>query len=397
MKRIVVFALALLTLGATALAQKSIPHSVRTFNGVTPRRTEIVLPQVKGFNCYKADFHIHTSYSDGRVTPAGRVVEAWIDGLDVIAITDHYESRSGERKFLKVIAPYNPDGKPTAYQPASKAKSIKADFNAIHQEAVAQVEKSGYPMLIIKGCEMARNEQTHGHFNALFLTDINGLYDEDMEVAFRKVKEQGGIVVHNHPAWRRNTSDKTEFHERVYSEGLVDGVEVANGYTFYPHIVRRCIDEGLTMFGNTDEHTMTAHRFSQAGVFRTMTIVLAKELSEKAIKDAVLKHRTIAYSGGCLIGEESWLVEFLNAAVDCRLTKVNEKNNEHTYMLTNNSSITLRLRRGRTIYELQPFRPLMVNFGKDKEEVEATRPLFSIENMWVADYKHPKVTIEIDK
>ena len=195
MKRIVVFALALLTLGATAVAQKSIPHSVRTFNGVTPRRTEIVLPQVKGFNCYKADFHIHTSYSDGRVTPAGRVVEAWIDGLDVIAITDHYESRSGERKFLKVIAPYNPDGKPTAYQPASKAKSIKADFNAIHQEAVAQVEKSGYPMLIIKGCEMARDEQTHGHFNALFLTDINGLYDEDMEVAFRKVKEQGGIII----------------------------------------------------------------------------------------------------------------------------------------------------------------------------------------------------------
>lgn len=244
---------------------------------------------------------------------------------------------------------------------------------------------------------MARNAETHGHFNALFLSDLNDLYNEDLAEAFRKVKAQGGIVVHNHPAWRRKTSDKTEFHEQVYGEGLIDGVEVANGYTFYPHIVRRCIDEKLTMFANTDEHTMTAHRFNQLGLYRTMTIVLAKELTEKAVKDAILKRRTIAYSGGNLIGEESWLVEYLNAAVDCRVTKVDKKNNEHVYMLTNNSSITLRLRRGKTIYELEPFKPILVNIGKDKTDVEATKPVFHVDNMWIVDYNHPKVTLEIDE
>lgn len=133
------------------MAEKKIPHAVRTFNEVSGRRTEIVLPQVKGFNCYKGDFHIHTSYSDGRVNPAGRVVEAWMDGLDIIAITDHYEGRRGEQNFFKVIAPYNANVK---YQSAKKANCVKADFNAIHQEAVNQLEKSGYPMLVIKGCEM---------------------------------------------------------------------------------------------------------------------------------------------------------------------------------------------------------------------------------------------------
>lgn len=394
MKRLIIFALAVFAVGATAVAEKKIPHAVRTFNEVSGRRTEIVLPQVKGFNCYKGDFHIHTSYSDGRVNPAGRVVEAWMDGLDIIAITDHYEGRRGEQNFFKVIAPYNANVK---YQSAKKANGVKADFNAIHQEAVNQLEKSGFPMLLIKGCEMARNAETHGHFNALFLNDLNDLYDEDLAEAFRKVKAQGGIVVHNHPAWRRKTSDKTEFHEQVYGEGLIDGVEVANGYTFYPHIVRRCIDEKLTMFANTDEHTMTAHRFNQLGLYRTMTIVLAKELTEKAVKDAILKHRTIAYSGGNLIGEESWLVEYLNAAVDCRVTKVDKKNNEHVYMLTNNSSITLRLRRGKTIYELEPFKPILVNIGKDKTDVEATKPVFHVDNMWIVDYNHPKVTLEIDK
>lgn len=394
MKRLIIFALAVFAVGATAVAEKKIPHAVRTFNEVSGRRTEIVLPQVKGFNCYKGDFHIHTSYSDGRVNPAGRVVEAWMDGLDIIAITDHYEGRRGEQNFFKVIAPYNVNVK---YQSAKKANGVKADFNAIHQEAVNQLEKSGFPMLLIKGCEMARNAETHGHFNALFLNDLNDLYDEDLAEAFRKVKAQGGIVVHNHPAWRRKTSDKTEFHEQVYGEGLIDGVEVANGYTFYPHIVRRCIDEKLTMFANTDEHTMTAHRFNQLGLYRTMTIVLAKELTEKAVKDAILKHRTIAYSGGSLIGEESWLVEYLNAAVDCRVTKVDKKNNEHVYMLTNNSSITLRLRRGKTIYELEPFKPILVSIGKDKTDVEATKPVFHVDNMWIVDYNHPKVTLEIDK
>ena len=380
-----------------AEAQKKIPHAVRTINEVAARRTEIILPQVKGYNCYKADFHIHTSYSDGQVNPAGRVSEAWLDGLDIIAITDHYESRRGEREFLKVIAPYTESGEPMKYLPASSAKSIKADFNTIHKEAEAQIKKWGYPMLLIKGCEMARNAETHGHFNALFLKDINTVYDEDMGEAFRKVREQGGIVIHNHPAWSRKTSEKTEFHEAVYREGLISGVEVANGTTFYPHIVRRCVEEKLTMFGNTDSHEQTAHRFHSMGVFRTMTLIFAKELTEKAIKEAILKRRTIAYSGGSLIGEESWLVEFLNAAVECRFVKEDLKKETRTFVLTNTSSIPYRLLRGRTVYELEPFKSLQISIGKNKESGKYEPLKLTVENMWHIDYQHPIIEIEIDK
>ncbi|MBQ9962937.1 MAG: histidinol-phosphatase, partial [Alistipes sp.] len=102
MKR-VLFLISALLVALSSVAQKKIPHAVKTYNEATARRMEIVLPKVKGYNCYKGDFHIHTSYSDGRVNPSGRVVEAWVDGLDVIAITDHYEGRTGEKKFLKVV------------------------------------------------------------------------------------------------------------------------------------------------------------------------------------------------------------------------------------------------------------------------------------------------------
>ena len=135
MKRVILsFAFSiLLVFGANAQKEKSIPHSVRMMKSST-QRTEIILPQVKGYNIYKGDFHIHTSYSDGVINPAGRVVEAWLDGLDIIAITDHYEGHSGVKKFLKVTAPYNEDGQPTPYQTTAKVGSVKIDFNAIHNE-----------------------------------------------------------------------------------------------------------------------------------------------------------------------------------------------------------------------------------------------------------------------
>lgn len=397
-KFLLILALAGLCFGnADAQTAKKIPHSHRLSNNSVARRTEIILPKVNGFNCYKGDFHIHTSYSDGNLTPNARIIEAWYDGLDIVAITDHYEGQKGIKTFFKVAAGHADEGQTFSYKSASKTGKVSTDFEAIHKLAEAQVEKSGFPMLLVRGCEMARNAQSHGHFNILFLSHFNDLYNKDMAQAFRNAKKQGAIIIHNHPAWRRKTSDKTEFHQQVYNEGLIDGVEVVNGTTFYPHIVRRCIDEKLTMYANTDEHGMTSSRFGSAGFHRTMTLVFAKDLTEKAVKDALLKGRTIAYAAGTLIGEEEWLKAFFNAAVDCHITKIDEKKGTRTFQVTNKSSITYRLRRGKLIYELEPFKSLQFYLGKDKKTGKYVEPKFIVENMWHADYKHPSIQIEIDK
>lgn len=397
MKRGIILALFVGAIFFDANAQKEIVHTHRTSYEIYNRRIEIILPQVEGYNIYKGDFHIHTSYSDGRVNPAGRVDEAWRDGLDVIAITDHYEGRRNEKLAMKVLAPYNKDGKPTKYQSAFDAKCVKADFNAIHQEAVYHRDKNGYNLTIIKGCEMARDSKTHGHFNCLFLKDINGLYEFDLKEALKKVREQGGIITHNHPAWNRDTSDKTPFHEEVYSAGLIDGVEVVNGYSYYPPIVRRCIEEKLFMVGCTDAHGMTSHKYKDCGSYRTMTLIFAKENTEEAIREALLQRRTLAYSGGDLIGEERWLTAFLNAAVECRFVKESQDGNSHTYILTNHSSIPYSLRLGTAIYKLEPFRSLNVVCKRDKESGKIDTPKFSVDNMWHIDYQHPIIEFTIDK
>ena len=386
----------LLVFGASAQQKKPAPHSVRMLKSST-QRTEIILPQVKGYNIYKADFHIHTAYSDGNTTPGGRVAEAYLDGLDIIAITDHYEGHKGVQKFFKVTAPYNEDGVPTKYLSAGKAGSVKVDFNAIHEEAAAALEKRGYPMLLIKGCEMARNAQSHGHFNCLFLKDINGLYDKDLLVAFKRVHDQGGIVVHNHPGWRRKTTEKTEFHEAAYSAGLIDGVEVVNGVTFYPYIVKRCIDEKLTMFANTDIHSASTYSRMSPDVFRTMTFVLAKDLTEKDVKEAILKRRTMAYVAGNVIGEEKWLEELLNESIECKMVQENKEKGTRKFQLTNHSSIPYTLRKGKKTYRVEPLHSVYITLGKDENGKKYLKPEFSVDNMWHVDYQHPTIEIKLDK
>ncbi len=389
-----------------ANAQKKIPDTHKTFIEQTARRTDIILPQVKGYNCYKADLHIHTIYSDGDITPRQRVREAWYDGLDIIALTDHLEARRYTQNMLNALAPFNADKKPYKYHPAGSARLLKdgtdpgitTDLNATFTEAEECAKKEGYPLLLIKGSEISRKPQTEGHFNALFIKDIQGIYDIDTKKTFRNVHEQGGIVIHNHPAYRRKTTDKNEWHEEVYKEGLIDGVEIVNGTNFYPKMIRRCLDEKLVMIGATDTHRPTSGQYKDMGVFRTMTIIFAKECTESAIKEALLKRRTIAYSGGSLMGEEKWLVAFLNAAIECKLTSTTagKKNNSHMYTLTNNSSITFHLRRGGTIYKLEPFRTLTTSYTPNKETGKVGRPKFTVENMWHIDYKHPVVELKID-
>ena len=69
-------------------------------------RKEIFLPQVNGYNVYKADLHTHTIHSDGDATVAFRVNEAWYDGLDILAVTDHIEYRSRERILVNYLKNY---------------------------------------------------------------------------------------------------------------------------------------------------------------------------------------------------------------------------------------------------------------------------------------------------
>lgn len=402
MKHTFLLLLGVVMAAANVVAQPSVPDVHLTSKVVAPRRTEIVLPKVNGYNCYKADFHNHTIFSDGDLTPRQRIREAWMDGLDIVALTDHLEYRRQEQGMLNALAPYNADGKPYTYYPANielvkstRTTGVMCNYDAVYDEAKAFVKQCAMPIMLVKGIELSREPFQLGHFSALFVKDISSIYNKDIKQALRNVHAQGGLVIHNHPAYRRTTSDKSKMQAELYDEGLIDGVEIVNDLTFYPKIIRRAVEENLIMLGASDIHRPTMEIYGSQGFFRTMTFIMAKECTEKAIREALEKRRTIAYSGGDLMGEEKLLSDFFNAAIDCRLSLYNEHEKTGYYLLTNNSSITYRVAYGGAIYELEPFKVVML--GYKNSTAKESHLALCVENMWHIDYQHPTVKLGIDK
>ncbi len=352
------------------------------------QRVEMVLPQVRGFNIYKADLHNHTIFSDGSVTPEFRIQEAWHDGLDVIAVTEHVEYRPYEGKMMNFLTGYVPkDIKPAnsnVIRSEATDAGILSDLN--YPVKLYQAAAKAYGITVIPGAEITREPTVIGHYNALFTKDNNTIYAKDPMQSIRNAKAQGAIVMQNHPGWRRTTLDMMEFEEKVYAANLIDGIEIMNGGEFYPRAITRALKNKFFMASNTDIHGSTAEDYVLGGDgTRNMTFIFAQENTLEALREALEAQRTLAYSHGTLAGEESLLVDLFKASV---ATKVIQKaaNGSKTVQLTNNSSIKYTLRFGNANpVILNPFTSIRATTAKDgKLSVK-------VENMWCGEDAHPVV------
>ena len=378
-----------------AAAQKKIPETI-TFVQNAQRRTEIILPQVNGLNVYKADLHTHSIYSDAELTPEERVKEAWFDGLDIFAMTDHVEYRRHEPNMLKFLKGYTGGEVKKAVnsnviRKAATEQGILADLNLPTKLAQKAAKAYGDALLIIPACEITREPKTIGHFNALFTTDNNAIYDTDPLQSLRNAKKQGALITQNHPGWSRKTCDITEFEQKAFDEKLIDGVEIMNGYWFYPKAMQRCVDWNLYMLGCTDIHNRTNH-YRQNGYFRTMTLIFAKENTSKAIRKALEKGHTLAYSAGNIAGDAKLLQDFFKASVSYKFLSRGKKG-AATYALTNTTSLDYKIRIGKRVYELPAFQTITISVSKNKDGQDKDIT-FSVTNMWEVGYKNPKIVLK---
>ena len=234
-------------------------------------RTEIIIPQVNGMNAYKADLHVHTIFSDGGVTPDMRVLEAWYDGLDVIAITDHMEYRSVEKDMLRYMDRYARDEfrkneavNTNITRHAPDEHGILVDFNVAYDLATRKA--ADYGIMVIRGVEITRKEK--GDYNVLFTTDNNAIYDPDIEQALRNARSQGAFIVHNHPDYDENTQNHLSlFADGLYEKGFIDGVEVANGRRTWWHLFTHAVSGGYTPFANSDAHDYIYWKYGRPGEY----------------------------------------------------------------------------------------------------------------------------------
>ena len=376
---------ALMMAAAAANAQVYYPDSnnpdmTRYTERHEPCRKEIMIPSsLNGYNIYKADLHTHSIFSDGLVHPKMRVYEAWQDGLDVIAITEHIENRAYESMFHEYMKGYTDK----EYQ-KGPAGLKNVDINFSVREARKEAVK--YGLTVISGSEITRSGAGVGHFNALFTTDNNLIYHEDPVQSMRNAKAQGALVMHNHPGWRRKDIDMTPTEKIAYSEGLIDGVEVMNGGMFFPGIIDRVREYNQFIAANTDVHRTTASDYRQTGADRPMTLILAKDKSQESLREALVQRRTIAFGFNTLCGYEDLLRDFFNACV--KVTRINET----SVLLTNTTSITFKLQQGKgRIINFDPFTSIVAGVNKESGTVS-----YRVINMWTGVDSHPVVELKAE-
>jgi 3',5'-nucleoside bisphosphate phosphatase len=288
MKTLIAFVVILIFATFNAICQTS---GTIPIEGVfhLPARHEIALPDISGYQILKCDFHLHTVFSDGVVWPTVRVDEAWEDGLDAIAITDHIEGHP------KKLPGQNHQSFEIAL-PAAKAKNI----------------------ILVKGGEISRG-MPPGHFNALFITDVNALNLPNYMDAIGEAVRQGGFIQWNHPGWRKQQPDATRWmpeHEAIYKKGWMHGIEVFNENEWFAEALSWALDKNLAITGNSDIHDVYNKRYDrQQYPIRPITLVFAKERTEESLKEAMFARRTATLFFNKLIGPKELIEPLINQSI----------------------------------------------------------------------------------
>jgi hypothetical protein len=323
-------------------------------NGTPARHIEF--PDTADYQTLVLDLHTHSVFSDGHVWPTVRVSEALRDGLDGLAITEHLE-----------------------YQP-HLSDIPHPDRNRAYEEAVRAAQ--GHPLTVIPGVEITRIDET-GHINAVFVKDANSLvrlatentdlpvaefatreeavaftvenspelvgahsvevngktvwrpyedpaaYQAVMNFSFavtlaprnalEAAKAQGAFVFWNHPSFERLKAELPPFHKSATRDGLLHGIEIANGDTYYPNAHRLALKHDLALIGVSDVHELIEWDYRPEADHnpghRPVTLVLAEGNTTEDMQAALFARRTIVWWKELLIGREAHLAQLLEAAL----------------------------------------------------------------------------------
>lgn len=263
--------------------------------GLPGQDRAIEFPDVPGYRTLVVDLHTHSVFSDGEVWPSIRVEESRRDGLDLMAVTEHLEYQ-----------PYEDD-------------IPHPDRNRSFDLALEYAGDRASAPIIVNGAEVTQ-DMPPGHVNAVFLTDANALLVDDPLEAFREANRQGAFVFWNHPSWTGQRDDGiavvTEMHETLIAEGMIHGIEVANGPINSEESLQIALDYNLTILGVSDVHGLIDWEYDiHDEAHRTVTLVFARERTAESIQEALHAGRTVAWVDNTLIGHEEVLLPLIEASL----------------------------------------------------------------------------------
>ncbi len=354
MKRIVLATLlmvAFASLVVTAAIPESRDDRVLCHEMECGTRRIIEMPEIEGYVTLKADLHIHTVYSDGRAAPQGRVREAWADGLDVIAVTDHVGYR------------------------ANKGVDVK-DYNLAPEIAAKYAAR--YGMLVIKGVEITR-DKPFGHICALFLEDCN-VFCEDRHVKgedgkplrdengkpipnratelsdFEAAERQGAFMHWNHPGFADGKCTLYDFHRQMLEQGRIHAVEIFNKREWYPKVLGWHEQYGVPMTANADLHNLTSFEYGAAT--RPMNLIFARERTLESLREAMFAGRMVALFNNMVVGPREWVEPLVRKSLEVRV--LDEKKGQLEISNPTDLRFDLIVEGGRAPVRISPHRAVLL-------------------------------------
>ena len=275
-------------------------------------RHHIDIPAFDGWLPLKCDFHIHTVFSDGSVWPEYRLKEAWEEGLDAISITEHLERYPSRR-------------------------GIDGDANTSYE--IAKPAADRYGVILIRGTEITRSKPDGGHMNALFIEDAEKIRREPTtDAAVREANRQNAFVMLNHPGWVTDSCRLYPNNLEWIENKMLHAIEVFNEREWYPRVLEHCQRYGLTVISNSDIHEVTSEYYDLKAAPRPLTIVLARERSEAAIREALFAGRTIGLFDNQVAGKPELVEKLFRACVSFE-RRDPVRDGKTLYEISNSSSI----------------------------------------------------------
>lgn len=217
-----------------------------------------------------ADLHIHSTFSDGKMTISELVDFYGSRGFGCIAITDHLcESDT----FL---------GKAARYLESTLTKeSFPRYLETIAEEG--ERAKVQYGMIVIPGFELTKNTVLNHRSAHMLGLGVTEWIDADADVVdlAKAIKAQGAFAAAAHPVHTRRLEKQT-YHlwdRRDELAPILDAWEVASGRYIFDEVM----SSRLPMIATSD-----LHRPEQINAYKTL---IDSEKHPEAILDALRKQK----------------------------------------------------------------------------------------------------------
>lgn len=314
---------------------------------IVDSRKEIRIPDIMGYKTLKCDFHMHTNYSDGFVIPRERVEQAWREGLDAIAITDHEPVFSGEDR------------------------NINYNLGKRHAHRLG--------VILIHGIEYSM-EPPVGHLNFLFIEDANKYIDSTLtdKQLINMAADDGAFIMINH------SSTLSDFQRGLVEQNKIHAMEVINDRMIYLSAIDFCNQHNMTKISSTDIHRPIHSRYDIENKLRNLTFVLAEDNTEESIKEALFAGRTIGFGDDYLIANEEYLKELIKASLVVTELKMEISPFWYTVHVKNTTDITYTLE-GPNQTQITFYANRTVILRGELEDVDA---VYKVTNTYISSTEH---------